>query len=133
MPSLLNWHFTDRFYHTNQDTTEKVSADEMKNVGVAVAASAWVLALADERDADAVLTIVETAARARLELERTQGAKLVAAAPDRGAAEAIERQVMDAWRKWYAEAFDSVLRLPVQGASANLRARVDNAKTSVLR
>jgi hypothetical protein len=133
VPSLLNWHFTDRFYHTNQDTAEKVSGDEMKNVGVAVAASAWVLASADERDADAVLTIVETAARARFELERTQGATLVAAAPDRAAAEATERQVIDAWRKWYAEAFDSVLRLPVSGASANLRARVDNAKTSVLR
>jgi len=34
IPSLLDWHFTDRYYHTNQDTADKTSADEMRNVGV---------------------------------------------------------------------------------------------------
>jgi hypothetical protein len=43
IPSLLNWHFTDRYYHTNQDRLDKVSAGEMKNVAVAVATSAWLL------------------------------------------------------------------------------------------
>ena len=33
IPSLLNWHFTDRYYHTSQDRLDKVSAAEMKNVG----------------------------------------------------------------------------------------------------
>ena len=37
VPSLLNWHFTDRYYHTNFDTPDKTSPAEMKNVGVAVA------------------------------------------------------------------------------------------------
>ena len=53
VPSLLNWHFTDRYYHTNQDTLDKTSAAEMENVGVAVATSAWLLASADVRDAEA--------------------------------------------------------------------------------
>ena len=26
MPSLLNWHFTDRYYHTNLDRPDKTSA-----------------------------------------------------------------------------------------------------------
>ncbi len=30
VPSLLNWHFTDRFYHTSQDTLDKSSAAEME-------------------------------------------------------------------------------------------------------
>ncbi|HEX8030856.1 MAG TPA: M28 family peptidase, partial [Vicinamibacterales bacterium] len=28
IPALLNWHFTDRYYHTNLDTIDKVSAAE---------------------------------------------------------------------------------------------------------
>ena len=51
IPSLLNWHFTDRYYHTNLDRPDKTSAAEMVNVGVAVATSAWFLASADEADA----------------------------------------------------------------------------------
>ncbi len=50
VPAVLDWHFTDRYYHTNLDTPDKTSAGEMRNVGVAVAASAWLLASAKESD-----------------------------------------------------------------------------------
>ena len=30
---LLNWHFTDRYYHTNLDTVDKTSPAEMQHVG----------------------------------------------------------------------------------------------------
>jgi hypothetical protein len=113
VPSLLNWHFTDRFYHTNQDTIDKVSGDEMRNVGVAAATSAWLLASADERDALAVADLIESAASKRLALERAQGAS--------GA-------IQDAWVKWYAEALDSILRLPAVGATDLLRARIADGK-----
>jgi hypothetical protein len=37
---------------------------------------------------------------------------------------------MEAWRRWYAEALDSVLTLPVTGGpSAELRARIAEAKS----
>ena len=52
IPSLLNWHFTDRYYHTNLDRPDKVSPLEITNVGVAVATSALFLASADNRDAE---------------------------------------------------------------------------------
>ena len=69
IPSVLNWHFTDRYYHTNLDRPDKTSALEMVNVGVAVATSAWFLASADERDANAVVDLLtasaDDAARAR--------------------------------------------------------------------
>ena len=32
IPSVLDWHFTDRYYHTNFDTPDKTSPAEMKNV-----------------------------------------------------------------------------------------------------
>lgn len=128
VPALLNWHFTDRYYHTNQDTPDKVSAGEMRNVGVSVATTAWLLASADAGDAEAVVELLETAAARRFALERQQGAQLVRVATDKAAAEALERQVMHAWRKWYREALDSALALPATGPSAELRARVAEAR-----
>ncbi|HEU4937549.1 MAG TPA: M28 family peptidase [Vicinamibacterales bacterium] len=131
VPSLLNWHFTDRYYHTNQDRVDKVSAAEMKNVAVAVATSAWLLASADDADATVVLNIIAGAAARRLALERTQGAALVAQAADAAAAGATEQRVRAAWIKWYEEALDSLERLPVGGATDTLRSRIAAAKHAI--
>ena len=131
IPSLLNWHFTDRYYHTNQDRLDKVSAAEMKNVGVSVATSAWLLATAGEHDAAAVVDLIAGAAQARLKLEQEQGAELVAKAADTAGAAATERQVIAAWMKWYEEALDSVGRLPVGGETDSIRARIAQAKLAL--
>jgi aminopeptidase YwaD len=131
VPSLLNWHFTDRYYHTNQDRLDKVSAPEMEHVAVSVATSAWVLASADEQDAMAVVSLVARAAADRLALERTQGKALVEKADNRAAAEEVERRVIAAWTKWYAEALDTIVQLPAAGGSDVLRARVVAAKESL--
>jgi hypothetical protein len=128
VPSLLNWHFTDRYYHTNLDRPDKTSALEMVNVGVAVATSAWFLASADERDAIAVADLLSASAGARLALEQKQGATIVASAADRAKAETTEAAVLAAWRKWYGEALDSVRRLPVKGTSPALDARIAQAQ-----
>jgi hypothetical protein len=98
VPSLLNWHFTDRYYHTNLDRPDKTSAAEMVNVGAAVATSAWFLASATPEDAAAVSALLDRAEADRLELERRQNASA---------------EILDAWKKWYAEARESVTRLPV--------------------
>jgi len=131
IPSLLNWHFTDRYYHTNQDTLDKVSAREMEHLGITVATSAYFLASATDADAAAVVDLLERAATARLELERRQGADLVAKAEDRASAERIEQQVAEAWRKWYREAFDSVRTLPATGSSAELSRRIASARDAL--
>lgn len=130
-PSLLNWHFTDRYYHTNQDRADKVSAAEMENVGVAVATSAWFLASAASNDAESVLELLGHAARRRLALERGQGATLVARAADRAAAERVEAQVHAAWLKWYDEAMQSVLELPIEEVTSALSGRVDRARSAL--
>jgi hypothetical protein len=131
VPSLLNWHFTDRYYHTNQDTPDKTSAAEMENVGLAVATSAWFLASADARDAGATANLIEAAALRRLALEREQGRGIVDRAANRPEAEATEQKVMAAWVKWYDEALDSVLRLPAGGPTDDLRERIARAKDSL--
>jgi hypothetical protein len=131
IPSLLNWHFTDSYYHTSQDRIDKVSSAEMKNVGIAVATSAWLLASANERDASAVVDLLSTAARQRLELERRQGRVLMAKAADSADAAATERRVIAAWAKWYGEALDSVAQLPIEGATDSLRNKIAQAKSAM--
>jgi hypothetical protein len=128
VPSLLNWHFTDRFYHTNLDRPDKTSVPEMVNVGVAVATSAWLLASATEQDATSVLDLIARSAADRLALERRQGTALVGAASDRVKARQIEDRVIEAWTKWYSEALDSVRRLPSTGSSTALDTAVAQAQ-----
>ncbi len=126
VPSVLNWHFTDRYYHSNLDTVDKVSAVEMQNVGVSVAASAWLLASADEELALAVGRLVSEAGVARIELETREGAALAAADADPAAARERETEILGAWRRWYREAVESVLRLVVGQPSPNLRTELES-------
>jgi hypothetical protein len=114
IPSLLNWHFTDRYYHTNLDTSDKTSATEMRNVGVAVATTAWTLASSDETMALEVAELVARAGEARVAIERREGAAL------KDHAEALA-----AWRQWSAEAVRSVTRLIVGASSPAFAAKVD--------
>ena len=104
IPALLDWHFTDRYYHTNLDRPDKTSVREMVDVGVAVAASAWFLASATAADVEATANLVLRSAQDRLALERRQGAT---------------PEILDAWRKWYREALDSVRRLSVNGGDTS--------------
>lgn len=101
IPSLLDWHFTDRYYHTNFDTADKVSADEMRNVAAAVGATAWLMASATAEEAREVADLVARAGRDRIARERQETAK------DRDAAVA-------SWIKWYEEAVASANRLTVR-------------------
>jgi aminopeptidase YwaD len=96
VPSLLNWHFTDRYYHTNLDTIDKVSATEMQHVAIAVATTALFLASADKSDAAAMTKLIETARDARLATEQKNNAT---------------PEILQAWRKWYDEALASVATL----------------------
>ena len=115
IPSLLDWHFTDRYYHTNLDRPDKTSPAEMVNVGVAVGASAWFLASATDQDAMATVDLILKAAEARLALEQTQGATAA---------------ILSAWRTWYVEALESVGRLSV-GPRAGVDAAVVRAQARV--
>jgi hypothetical protein len=96
VPALLNWHFTDRYYHTNLDTVDKTSAVTMGHVATTVASSAMFLASADTSDQAALTRLVDEAERARSATEQRN------AATD---------EILAAWKKWYAEARTSVGRI----------------------
>ncbi len=96
VPALLNWHFTDRYYHTNLDTIDKMSAAEMQHVATAVGTTALFLASADRTDLEAMRRLITTAREARLATEQRNHA-----APE----------ILAAWEKWYGEALLSIGRL----------------------
>jgi aminopeptidase YwaD len=96
VPALLNWHFTDRYYHTNLDTLDKTSAETMKRVATVVATSALFLASADASDASALNALIDEAARTRVATEQKNRATA---------------QIMNEWQKWYEEARASVSRI----------------------
>ena len=113
IPSLLNWHFTDRYYHTNLDRPDKTSPAEMVNVGIAVGTSAWFLASATETDAVATVELIAKTASVRIALEKTQNATA---------------EILAAWRTWYGEALESVRQLSVGGPSRAVDAAVERAR-----
>jgi hypothetical protein len=116
IPSLLNWHFTDRHYHTNLDRPDKTSPAEIVNVGTAVATTAWFLASANDRDALATVDLVVRAAQGRLALEQREHASA---------------EVLSAWRKWYGEALDSIRRLSVMEPSSAVDGSVTRAREKI--
>ena len=96
VPALLNWHFTDRYYHTNLDTVDKMSAAEMQHVAIAVGTTALFLAAANGTDLEAMRRLITTAREARLATEQANHAT---------------PEILQAWRQWYDEALASVDRL----------------------
>jgi hypothetical protein len=96
VPALLNWHFTDRYYHTNLDTVDKTSPAEMQHVGIAVGTTALYLASAGTSEVAPMTKLMQIARDARMATEKTNNAT---------------PEILEAWRKWYAEAIDSVARL----------------------
>jgi aminopeptidase YwaD len=93
IPALLNWHFTDRYYHTNLDTADKTSPATMGHVATTVATTALFLASATAADAAALVTLVDEAERARRATESQNDAS---------------PEIVTAWTQWYAEARASV-------------------------
>jgi Zn-dependent M28 family amino/carboxypeptidase len=131
IPAALATHFTDRYYHTNLDRPDKTSPAEMANVGIATGATAVLLASATDDDAMRVVDLLLKAAGNRFAVEARQSADFVSKAADKAQAEAGERVLMDAWRKWYVRALESVLSLPVTPASDRLQERVRAAVAQI--
>jgi len=126
-PGLLLWHFTDEFYHTDGDRIDKVSADELRNVGITALVSALTLTSADARIATALIAETEQAALARLETER----RLSVAAMRAGGDGARERDILETWGAWYEGALESFTDLEPGGPSAAVRAAIDAARQRV--
>jgi len=110
IPGLLMWHFTDVFYHTDNDRIDKVSPTEMKNVGICGLTAAYTLISADENTAAATVAQVKTDALIRLKTEFDLSKKAIAA----GKSAAEEEHIIEVWSKWYIDALATINKMAVK-------------------
>ncbi|MDC6391042.1 M28 family peptidase [Maribacter sp. PR1] len=103
IPGLLLWHFTDQFYHTDNDRIDKVSQETLKNVGTAALASGLYLVNANTDTANEILNLVEKSALKRLESEFELSIKSTLPAD--------EKPILAAWEDWYLKALQSITDL----------------------
>lgn len=103
IPGVLFWHFTDQFYHTDNDRLDKVSKTTLKNVGTAALISAYTLLNSDEKTAIQIIKNTEDAGVNRLNEELMQSKKAI----QNGESSATQIKIIDAWEDWYLKAIAS--------------------------
>ncbi|WP_272150822.1 M28 family peptidase [Tenacibaculum aiptasiae] len=99
IPSVLFWHFTDQFYHTDNDRLDKVSKETLKNVGVASLVSAYSLVNANDKTAKVILKDIKKAAFSRLEEEQKQSELALS----NGDSLKTQKEIINAWNDWYVK------------------------------
>jgi hypothetical protein len=125
-PSVLTWHFTDYFYHSNLDTMDKVSKTELRGVGLTTLNVGLMIAYGGETQGLETMEIVRREALKRFgwERENSEGHLLWAYNRARNAGKTpveiqaaidealdLEIEILNAWAVWYKEAHLSVREL----------------------
>jgi len=133
IPSVLFWHFTDQFYHTDNDRIDKVSKATLKNVGITSLIAAYTLLNADENTAKSILTTLEKAAIIRLNEELKQS-KI---ALNTGGSLKTQIEIITAWKNWYQRSFATTLdmvsnRKLIHKEIANSQKLIDSIATKVI-
>ncbi len=100
IPGLLLWHFTDVFYHTDADRIDKVSAWEMKNVGVSALVAAYSLTANDKSLVEYLIKEYEQSAIKRLNTEFA----ISKTAIEKGGNKETEIHILEVWAKFYIDA-----------------------------
>ena len=126
-PGALFWHFTDQFYHTDGDRLDKVSKQELVNVGTSAIISVLTLASADGPTARALVAEQERMAIARLDVETKLSRAAIAAGGDR----AKENDILSTWTDYYVAAIKKMNDIEVGGSSAATNAAIDAAAARV--
>jgi aminopeptidase YwaD len=107
---LLMWHFTDVFYHTDNDRIDKVSATTMKNVGVSALTAAYTLVTADENTATATVAQIKADALTRLKTEYELSTKAIID----GKPVTSEKHIIEVWGKYYVDALATIGTMAVK-------------------
>ncbi len=127
IPGLLMWHFTDVFYHTDNDRIDKVSPTEMKNVGISALTAAYTLISADENTAVATVSQVKTDALTRLKTEFELSRKEIA----KGKAATDEKHIIEVWTKWYTDALATINKMPVKSETTRVGSAIKFATNEI--
>lgn len=127
IPGLLMWHFTDVFYHTDNDRLDKVSATTMKNVGVSALTAGYTLVSANENTASQTVSQVKADALARLKTEFELSKKAIAA----GKPATDEQHILEVWGKWYTDALATIGNMAVKPQTTRVGSAIKVATLEV--
>ncbi|WP_299683097.1 M28 family peptidase [uncultured Dokdonia sp.] len=100
LPGILLWHFTDQFYHTDNDRIDKVSKKTMTNVGIAALVSAYTLLNSDDTTKNWMIEEIIEKAKGRLTIEFDLSKEAIA----NGATKESQIEILNAWNDWYIKA-----------------------------
>ena len=126
IPGLLLWHFTDQFYHTDNDRLDKVSKETLKNVGTGALVSGLVLLNSDATTAQIALENIQIRAEKRLKAEFELSQQSI----KKGNKMATEIEILTAWNDWYQKTFDS-LKDMANESDNDLNLSIRNAKAAL--
>lgn len=126
-PGVLFWHFTDVFYHTDGDRPEMVSPVTLSNVANAALVSALTLTSANGATARHLVSEVERAAIARINVELA----LSKTALSSGGDAAKERDILETWTDYYVKSIATMSDIEVGGSSAATTSAIAAAQKSV--
>jgi hypothetical protein len=104
IPGLLLWHFTDQFYHTDNDRIDMVSLETLKNVGTTALVSGLELVNSDSAFAYKQIDGLKGKALERLDAEFLLSKKAI----QEGENTSSEIEIIKAWEGWYGKAIASV-------------------------
>lgn len=127
IPGLLLWHFTDQFYHTDNDRLDKVSPQTMKNVGVGAIVSALILTGNQDKAFGLIRHETEKAALDRLKTEY----ELSKSELNNGGTLEAEIDILETWTEWYLESIRQTKDLLHHPDENSLR-RIEETITRVL-
>lgn len=131
-PAVLFWHFTDVFYHTDNDRLEHVSARTLANVGTTALVSALGLTAGDAGTVRAIVDDVERAAMRRLAAEEALSRAAVQGAGAKAdSVRAAELVILRTWARYYADALRTVGEVELGGPSAATTHRISEAVARV--
>lgn len=127
IPGLLMWHFTDVFYHTDNDRIDKVSATTMKNVGISALTTAYTLITANENTASATVSQVKEDALARLKTEFELSKTAIA----NGKSADDEKHIIEVWGKWYIDALATIGKMAVDPKTTSVGSSIKVATLTI--
>ncbi len=109
IPSVLFWHFTDQFYHTDNDRIDKVSKTTLKNVGTTALIAAYTLLNADAKTAKSIISEIEIAAKNRLNEELKQSKIAI----NNNQSLETQIEIITAWNNWYQKSIETTTDLVI--------------------
>ncbi len=107
IPAVLFWHFTDQFYHTDQDRIDKVSRETLRNVVAGTLTSVMTLASGESSLALQLLKEMDQAAMKRIQAEQALSAEAIKAGESRDE----QMEIISTWTSYYRDVAATVTDL----------------------